>query len=120
MEVSMVAAGALSNHDDTLFVKAPTADLFGISGRSVGILERNSQVLVHGEIGPYKVVSYEGRNGYVLSEFLAPHACPALEEVEAMEEYRAPKGHRFLRVTLCLMIPLAGAISTAVAVAMLA
>jgi hypothetical protein len=62
----------------TLIVRESGTPMIGISGHAVALLGKTAQVLVHAEVGPYTVVSYEGRNGYVLSESLSAPA--GLEE----------------------------------------
>jgi hypothetical protein len=51
--------------------------MIGISEHALALLDKTAEVLVHGEMGPYSVVSYEGRNGYVLSESLTGLASAA-------------------------------------------
>ena len=56
-----------------LVVRESGTELIGISGRPVGVLEKAAEVSVHGEVGPYTIVSCEGRNGYVLTDNLTDH-----------------------------------------------
>jgi hypothetical protein len=84
-----------------LTVKDASAPLLGISGHVIGSLERAHQVLVHGELGPYTIVSYEGRNGYVLTESLHdPTAVEGPEEEKA--ETRHPAPSRLARVLVAV------------------
>ena len=109
-----MVAPAVATNNATLLVKTPVTELIGISGRAIGVLEREARVLVHGELGPYTVVTYEGRNGYVLTD----HLCDSkgLEEEalsdQAVEE-EPPQGRHWARLLLAVLIPLAAAGSAA-------
>jgi hypothetical protein len=55
---------------DALLVDLDEAPFIGISGRQMASLDRGTEVAVLGERGPYTIVCWEGRNGYVPSEYL--------------------------------------------------
>ena len=112
----MVATAVAAGHD-SLFVSAPATELIGISGRAVGVLDREAKVQVHGERGPYTIVTYEGRNGYVLTAHLTSRT--SLENAltpDAPSGDETPKPRRWAGIWLRALIPLAAAGSAAAAV----
>jgi hypothetical protein len=79
--------------DDVLVVQREGAPLIGISGHQLAALPISAKVWTHGERGPYKIVAWRGRTGYVLSDYLcsereldaaeAEAAAAVIEEVPA-------------------------------------
>ena len=65
-----MVAVAETRRRDALVVCPDGAELLGISGREVAWLPGASDVKAQGEWGPYTVVTYDGRNGYVLTDSL--------------------------------------------------
>lgn len=77
----MLATGT----DDVLVVQREGAPLIGISGHELAALPLSAKVWTHGERGPYKIVAWRGRTGYVLGDYL----CPEREVEEAAAEAAA-------------------------------
>lgn len=57
-----------------LVVGSESASLIGVSGRPVATIQRGEAVVTYGERGPYTIVNWEGRNGFVLSSDLVTAA----------------------------------------------
>ena len=65
-----MVAVAVARSRDALVVSPGGAALIGLSGHEVASIPGSSDVRAQGEWGPYTVVAYEGRNGYVLTDRL--------------------------------------------------
>jgi hypothetical protein len=114
MEAGMVTAAMTSMGRNTLVVRAVSAELIGVSGRPVGVLQRESEVKVHGELGPYTIVNYEGRNGYVLTECLGDReSLFASAQSQSQDGEVAEAGHRMQRAILMAVVPVLVAAASA-------
>jgi hypothetical protein len=90
----LVTVDAALRRRATLIVRESGTPLIGISGRPIGLLDRSDEVVVHDEVGPYTVVSFDGRNGYVLTEALQSQARVTQEVAAIFDEALAGEaGH---------------------------
>jgi hypothetical protein len=73
------------DRDDTPFI--------GVSRRQVAAIERGAELAVLGERGPYTIVTWGSRNGYVPTDHLVGPAefRPAIDQDEL---WRRRPGHR--------------------------
>ena len=55
---------------DLLIVDRDDTPFMGVSGRQVASLKRGTEIIVIGERGPYTIVCWDSRNGYVPSDSL--------------------------------------------------
>ena len=104
-----------SSSKDLLVVKRDGASLVGISGHQVATLSANEEVRSQGERGPYTIVSWQGRMGFVLSDDLSEYAAllPQSEPVGvATAENPSSSSAGVLSVLLIAALAVAAAAST--------
>ena len=96
------------------------AALIGISGHAVASIPGASEVNSQGERGPYTVVAYEGRNGYVLTDKLVPREQMMAVSSEAVNELVSDSGSSHRLATRGLLIVAGFAASSGIAASMYA
>lgn len=61
---------ALDKRQMTMVVGSAGAPFIGISGRQMATVECGTELITLGEHGPYTIVHWDGRNGYVQTDLL--------------------------------------------------
>jgi hypothetical protein len=72
----------LEQTEDMLVVDRDDTPFIGVSGRQVAAIERGVELAVLGERGPYTIVTWGSRNGYVHTDHLVSPAefRPAIDQ----------------------------------------
>jgi hypothetical protein len=60
----------LSTRPEKMVVGSKEAPFIGVSGRQIAIIEYGTEVAKLGEHGPYSIIHWSGRDGYVLGDLL--------------------------------------------------
>jgi hypothetical protein len=81
---------SMAQTENLLVVDRGDAPFIGVSGRQMASLDRGEEMTLLGERGPYTIVCWKGRNGYVPTEHLVSFAefsdqDPAAEDTSAVE-----------------------------------
>jgi hypothetical protein len=84
----------LRTNQDTMVVATLEAPFIGVSGRQMAVAEYGTEVTKLGERGPYTIVHWNGRDGYLLTEQLLSdvefESTVAAAEAAAVAELKAP------------------------------
>jgi hypothetical protein len=77
----------LEETQEILVVDQEATPFIGVSGRQVDSIERGTELSILGERGPYTIVSWGGRNGYVPTDHLvSPSDFNAMTDQDDIEE----------------------------------
>ena len=74
--------------DEVLVVRRDGVPLLGISGYTLETLPGAAEVACHGQRGPYTIIAWRGRMGFVLTDELRDPSEPALEMNDVIPEGR--------------------------------
>ena len=85
---------------DRLFVGHDDTPFLGVSGRQVATIDRGTEIVFLDEQGPYTIVCWEGRNGYVPTDCLVTlddlhDDAAGVHEAEARDERSKPSLNPF-------------------------